>query len=110
MSQVVRLEDLPEGWYISADERLESLQREYEVELPAEHPLAGIPVRVIAHRNATDDVLVLHLNTDLLSVVHLTWRMKREFPNFPTVEFTGSFAGFLAWEALWWVGADSGQL
>ena len=96
-----RLEDLPEGWYVSNGKRLESLQRENEVELPAEHPLAGIPVRVIAHRNATDDVLLEHLNSDSVSVVHLTWRMARELPNHPTLEFTGSFAAFLAWEAAW---------
>ena len=108
MSQAARLEELPEGWYRSEGEKREQLQREYETELPAEHPLAGIPVRVIAHREGTDDVLLEHLDSDLLSVVHLTWRRAKEFPNHPTLEFTGSFAAFLAWEAAWPGEAQSG--
>ncbi len=108
MSQAARLEDLPEGWEIVDGAQREGLQREYEVELPLEHPLAGIPVRVIAQSDATDDVLLEHLDSDLLSVVHLTWRMAREFPNYPTVEFTGSFAALLTWRAYWLGEANDG--
>ena len=96
MSQVVRLEDLPEGWYKAEGEEGEHLQREYDTELPNEHPLVGIPVRLIAHYDGNDDVLLEHLNSELVSVVHLTWRMAKEVPNHPTLEFTGSFAEFLA--------------
>lgn len=108
MSQAVRLEDLPEGWYVSNGEQQQRLQREYELELPSEHPLADIPVRVIAHRDATDDVLLDHLGSGLVSVAHLTWRMARELPNHPSLEFTGSFAAFLAWEGLWLSEANNG--
>ena len=94
--------DLPEGWRIPSPEARESIQREYELELPAVnpqvHPLAGIPVRVIADCAGNDDVLVQHLSElDLFSVVHLTWRMAQEVPNHPTLEFTGSFAEFVIW-------------
>ena len=107
MSQALRLEDLPEGWEIVDDAQRERLQREYEIELPLEHPLAGIPVRVIAEWDGNDDVLLKHLDSDLFSVVHLTWRMARELPNHPTLEFTGSFAALLAWG--YWLGeADDG--
>ena len=104
----MRLEDLPEGWYSSEDEKRKQLQREYETELPNEHPLAGIPVRVIAHRTGNDDVLLEHLNSGFVSVVHLTWRRAKELPNHPSLEFTGSFAAFLAWEAAWPGEAQSG--
>ncbi len=95
-------QDLPEGWRILSPEESEFIQREYELELPIEnpqvHPLAGIPVRVIADCGGNDDVLVQHLSElSLFSVVHLTWRMGQEVPNHPTLEFTGSFAEFVTW-------------
>ncbi len=101
MNQALRLEDLREGWNIHGDEERQYLQREYELELPLEHPLAGIPVRVIAQWDGNDDVLLEHLDSDMFSVAHLTWRMAREWPDFPTLEFHGSFAAFLAWEDAW---------
>ena len=95
-------QDLAEGWRVLSPEEREFIQREYELELPIEspqiHPLAGILVRVIADCAGNDDVLVQHLSElDLFSVVHLTWRMAQEVPNHPTLEFTGSFAEFVAW-------------
>jgi hypothetical protein len=94
--------DLPEGWRFLSPEEREFIQREYELELPAVnpqvHPLAGIPVRVIADCEGNDDVLVRHLfDPTLFSVVHLTWRSAQEVANHPTLEFAGSFAEFLAW-------------
>jgi hypothetical protein len=51
------------------------LQRELETELlltnPQLHPLAGIPLRVIAEWESDDSVFVEHLDSALLSVGHL---------------------------------------
>jgi hypothetical protein len=92
---------LPDGWRAADFEHAARLQREYELELPEVHPLHGVAVRVIADCDGSDDVLVQHVGTDRFSVVHLTWRMARELPNHPTVEFTGTFDEFVAWEARW---------
>jgi hypothetical protein len=83
--------DLPEAWCLSEGDALDGLRAEYERELPTVLPLANVPVRLVAHRNGTDDILLQHQNPDgLFSVVHLTWLMKSELPNFPCVEFTGT--------------------
>lgn len=90
---------LPTGWFDDDARDIAARAAEYERELPDEHPLAGVPVKVIAYRKGTDDILVRHTNApDTVSVVHLSWARKRELPNHPVVEFTGSFAGFVEWE------------
>jgi hypothetical protein len=94
--------DLPEGWFLSDEATRTDLEREYSLELPPIHPLAGVPVRVIADRQGmNDDILVQHLNElDRFSVVHLSWVGRQEVPDFPCVDFDGSFADFIAWEQL----------
>lgn len=88
---------LPEGWFWTDETRRTTLQAEYQLELPEDHPLYGVDV--IAHREATDDILVRHLlHHDRVSVVHLTWARRKELPNHPTVEFSGSHEEFVQWE------------
>lgn len=92
---------LPEGWYLSDPEEASRLQRELEVEIPTGHLLDGLIVDVIAHRDGTDDVLCRHrADPSRFTVVHLSWRMKREIDTkHPTVECDGVFDDFLAYEA-----------
>ena len=92
---------LPTGWHATSEDESERLEREYALELPQEYLLAGVPVRVLAHCDGCDDVLLEHRNADLVSVVHLTWRGATELPNHPTLEFSGSFAEFIDWEEDW---------
>ena len=90
---------LPLGWQWSQDPERSELQAEYEIELPKTHPLQGVEVDVVAHREGNDDILVRHrLQHGMVSVVHLSWARRQELPNHPTVEFTGSHAEFLLWE------------
>lgn len=90
---------LPSGWEYADSQKQQALQAEYQRELPTIHPLYGIDVSAVAYRECNDDILVRHTQeTDRVSVVHLTWIMKKEFANFPRVDFTGSFQEFIQWE------------
>lgn len=87
---------LPEGWFWSDSEKAAELLAEYRRELPPIHPLAGIAVEIIAHREATDDILVRHVQEpNQVSVIHLTWTGREELPDHPTVDLTGSFEQFV---------------
>jgi hypothetical protein len=101
---------LPAGWFWTEEPERSALEAEYELELPEIHPLYGIEVSVVAHRDATDDILVRHdSHGDRVSVVHLTWAKRKELPNHPGVEFTGSHEEFLQWEfETYGVGIDQG--
>ena len=70
---------------------------EFRRELPGIHPLANIEVELIAYDDV-DDILFRHSHdSDLVSVVHLTWLGSKELPNHPTVEFSGTFGQFYLW-------------
>jgi len=64
-------------------------------ELGPSHRLYGVPVQGAARRSSNDDVLFRHTGeSDLWSVVHLTWTSAEEPDGWPAVEFTGTFAAF----------------
>lgn len=87
---------LPEGWETPTERKQQALQAEFLLERPQDHPLHGMELRVIAYREGNDDILLLHLDTpECVSVVHLTWSRRQEFPSFPKVEFTGTLQAFV---------------
>lgn len=94
-------ERLPEGWFVSDPKWASSLYAELQIELPEGHILYGKDVKVIAHREGTDDILCWHKDDNShYTVVHLTWSMKKEIDNeFPYIECDGSFDDFLEYEA-----------
>jgi hypothetical protein len=112
--------DLPEGWFDDPEE-IHEKHLEYFRELPGSkpqlHPLAGVPVVVVAYREGNDDILVRLLRSVQLDsadhksakelasgdfcVVHLTWSLRQEVADHPTLEFAGSFEAFMAWENAW---------
>ena len=95
---------LPDGWIQVSGPEQQALQRELETELPQlnpqAHPLAGISLRVIAEWESDDSVLVEHLDSELLSVVHLSCTGRQERANHPTTEFTGTYREFLIWSGV----------
>ncbi|QTF08961.1 hypothetical protein HC231_14365 [Brenneria izadpanahii] len=101
---------LPCGWEYAAGLKQQTLQNEYETELPQQHSLHGVDVAVIAYRERNDDILLRHTQeADRVSVVHLTWTKRTELANFPRVEFTGSADEFIRWEFdVYGVGLDDG--
>jgi hypothetical protein len=94
------LDSLPYGWFVCDPEESARLHQELQIELPPGHRLFDVPVRVVAHRDGTDDILCQHIDDPArYTVIHLTWIMKPEIgPGFPTVEVDGDFAAFLAYE------------
>jgi hypothetical protein len=92
---------LPQGWFLSDQDRAESFLAELERELPPGHMLHGVRVSVVAHREATDDILCRHLDArSRFTVIHLTWSRKQERDeHHPRVESDGDFDSFLAYEA-----------
>lgn len=103
--------NLPAGWFESTGDALRYRETEYRRELPRHHALADAQVQVVAHREATDDILLQHLSEpDTFSVVHLTWSGRTELPDHPSVEFTGTLAQFLAWEAESWGAGRTGRM
>ena len=95
---------LPDGWIRVSGQAQQASQLELETELPLAdpqpHPLAGIALRVIAERESGDSVLAEHLNTELLSALHLSCTGRRERANHPTVEFTGRYEEVLTWSGV----------
>lgn len=92
---------LPLGWYYPDTEDTQRILNEFQRELPPGHLLDGVPVDVFAWREgATDDVLFRHRSqSDRFTVIHLSWLGRTEInAQHPTVEFDGTFAGFLASE------------
>lgn len=94
------LANLPLGWFLSNKEESESLYIELQKELSQGHILYGKEVKIVAHRNGTDDILCQHiLESDHYTVIHLTWSMKQETDIYcPTVEVDGSFRDFIDYE------------
>jgi len=89
---------LPEGWFYPDDATMRDLYEELQRELPPGHMLAGRLVETFAWREgATDDVLFRHTGeTDRFTVIHLSWLGRTEIDaKHPTVEYDGTFAGFL---------------
>lgn len=92
---------LPSGWFYPDDETARHLYAELQRELPPGHLLTGRPVATFAWRDgATDDVLFRHAHEpERFTVIHLSWLGRTEInANHPTVEYDGTFAGFLAEE------------
>lgn len=94
------LDKLPLGWYPSPPDVAANMQRQLALELPPGHLLDGIPVKVIAHRLGTDDILCWHVHDPLrFTVIHLTWSSSKQTDaDFPCVERDGTFDDFLAYE------------
>ena len=92
---------LPEGWFISNSEKTEFLHTELKKELPPGHILYAAQVQIVAHREATDDILCRHRDKpNRFTVVHLSWLGREEINNqHPSVEFDGDFPSFLRYEA-----------
>ena len=92
-------EQLPDGWIVSTPKHAENLARELETELPKKHILKSVPVRVIANRDGTDDILCQHVNEPKrFTVVHLTWKGREEIDGHPSVEVDGTFDDFIEYE------------
>jgi hypothetical protein len=92
---------LPPGWFYPDHETVLELHAELQRELPPGHLLTGRAVETFAWRDgATDDVLFRHTEApERFTVVHLSWLGRTEInAKHPTVEFDGTFAGFLAEE------------
>jgi hypothetical protein len=92
--------ELPNGWFRPDADEVLSLHAELQRELPPGHILYGVPVLTFAMRRGNDDVLFRHRNEpNLFTVIHLSWLGRTEInARHPTVEFAGSFSGFIAWE------------
>jgi hypothetical protein len=97
------LDRLPEGWFVSDPDIAASMEQELARELTRGHMLDGKPVRVIAHREGTDDILCQHLADPIrFTVIHLTRIGRTEIDHkHPCVEADGSFEDFLAYERRW---------
>jgi hypothetical protein len=95
------LKRLPEGWFVSDDERSKVLSDELIKELPPCHLLYEVPVNVVAHREGTDDILCHHIEApQRFTVIHLSWIGKTEIDEkHPYVEVDGSFDDFHNYEA-----------
>jgi len=92
---------LPEGWFYPDQAVSQRLHAELQRELPPGHLLHGRAVETFAWRDgATDDVLFRHTDQpDRFTVIHLSWLGRTEInAQHPTVEFDGTFVGFIAEE------------
>jgi hypothetical protein len=91
---------LPAGWFLSENDHAKMLLSELRLEAIPGHSLYSADIEVVAHREGTDDILVRHIhNPERFTVVHLSWSRKPEInTEHPTIEYTGDYAGFLAYE------------
>ena len=92
---------LPVGWFYPDAAIAQSLHDELQRELPPGHLLTGRAVETFAWReHATDDVLFRHVHEpERFTVIHLSWIRKQEInAQHPTVEYDGTFEGFVAEE------------
>ena len=92
---------LPLGWFYPDFETALHLHAELQRELPSGHLLTGKAVETFAWREgASDDVLFRHKDEpERFTVVHFSWLGRTEInEKHPTVEFDGTFVGFLAEE------------
>jgi hypothetical protein len=94
------LGDLPEPWCRLPDEcQRRFVEDELKKELGAGHPLAGLPLSVIARREDQDDVLV-SLDRGEVAEVHLTWSGKMETdPRWPRAVIFESMEQWLVQQA-----------
>ncbi len=87
------------GWYYPDADVAQSLHEELQRELPPGHLLFGHSVETVAYRKDMDDVLFRHQDEqDRFTVIHLTWTMKREITDHPSVGFDGTFEQFFQGE------------
>ncbi len=100
MNEIYHLNELPEGWFPSSSDIANTIHTELIKELPPGHILFQVKVKVVAHRDGTDDILCQHLeNKGRYTVVHLSWLGRREINSeHPYVEMDGSFEDFLEYE------------
>ena len=77
---------------------MSALERELGRELPAGHPLHGLPVRTLGRRQDCDDVLLaVEDGSGRVAVVHLTWtRSPPEQLLWPRTVLYPSFEGWIA--------------
>lgn len=95
----------PEGWRLfddtspAADVSRSDVTAEYYREVAPGHPLYGTQIEVVADASGNDDILVRHCDdTERFTVVHLVWSGKPEAFGCPTIEYDGTFEGFVRWE------------
>lgn len=88
---------LPKGWFSSNLTKAMQLYKELQRELPSGHILHKRAVKVIAHREGTDDILCQHEDDRThFTVIHLTWSGEEEVDTeHPYVECDGNFNDFL---------------
>ena len=100
MNSSSKLPALPEGWFYPDAATGEELLAELQRELPSGHLLYGRTVQTFAWRQgATDDVLFRHVDEpQRFTVIHLSCSGRTEVEAHPTVQFDGTFAGFIAEE------------
>ena len=90
---------LPQGWFPSNLTKAMQLYKELQRELSNGHILYEKAVKVIAHREDSDDILCQHENNKTrFTVIHLTWSGKEEDKKYPFVEFDGDFNDFLNYD------------
>jgi hypothetical protein len=70
-------EEWIEPWYSPDEQQRHYLEEELKKELAEAHPLAGLPIKVVARRDDRDDVIVA-LDKGRIAEVHLTWSSRRE--------------------------------
>ena len=69
-------------WEPLATEQVESFSSELTRELTSTHPLYGLPLTPIARSTAADDAL-FSINSEEVTMVHLTWSGRPENPPWP---------------------------
>lgn len=91
---------LPEGYFTPDAREAAHLHAELLRELPADHPLFGVPLETFAASDGTDDTLFrFRGNPQRFVLVHLTWLGRTEIDeNHPNILFDGTFAEFLEQE------------
>jgi hypothetical protein len=101
--------ELPDGWRRLGPEEAAGRLRVLKGEMSAHHPLSGVDLEATAARTSNDDVLYRHVSDPArLTIVHLTWTGRRQTtPDFPSVEFDGSYAEFLEQERRLAAGQDA---
>jgi hypothetical protein len=97
-----QLAELPEGWCATdrpsgdCDISHVGIAEEVAVEVSAGHPLFGVPVEVVAHDVAFDDVLCRHVaDPERFTEVDVTWAGRAESFGLPSIECDGTWEDFL---------------
>lgn len=89
---------LPEGYFYPDSAKAAHLHAELLRELPANHPLFGVPLETFAACEANDDTLFrFRGNPGRFVLVHLTWLGRTEIDkDHPSIVLDGTFADFFA--------------